>query len=299
MFNILFLLAFSVGAAPVSAAPESIREITRAVIELEAKFPAPLHAYMMEYYRDIPTASARETNCEDILSRALDHRFVLVGDLHNKPEPAMLLERMMEHMLRHGQNPTVVIEFIFHTDQAVIDEYLSGGISLEEVRRRVRFDDFHWAWKWDDISRVLAAGKRLKLRVISGELGVRAPSDRDRFTAETIHRDAAGAPNRKYLIFYGTAHLLGENHIGDRLKKLGRADQLAVINFLGRATEPVLDAMSPADANCIRFSKNLSYVSKDAPSVGLREYHEYLRGRRRGLSPVVRFEDMAREAGPN
>lgn len=276
---ILFVGTLSACASnPFSREPAStpeLRTITERVIQWE---DSPLHAdkYMTAYYADLPVDKARSFPCTETLAMTENAKIVLIGDEHTNDEAVVLASEVLHRRVKSGERPVLVIEFVFHKYQSIIDEYLSGRISLATLRKRVKFDDFPWAWNWDDISRTLVIAKRLKLRVLSGEEGSNNMDTRDAFTAQVIDKDLKKHPGSRYVVIYGTAHLLGKDHLGDHLARLGHESVFTIINFLGRKTEAAVIASGDLEARCLTLRDGLIYRSRNSLTQNLRDWLDYL-----------------------
>jgi uncharacterized iron-regulated protein len=259
-----------------SQEPETLRELTEKVVQLEDK--AGADSYLKEYYDDLPSQNAKlSMECPRLAEEALKPRLVFVGDKHGDLEPIELVQSIARGHLRRGFKPTLVIEFVFARYQAHVNSYLSGRMTLAQLRTHIEFDDFGWSWKWEQVSRLLVLARKHGLRVIAAEQGSNNMAMRDSFTAKLLVRDLFANPDDKYIVMYGTHHLLGRGHLPDLLERRGFVSQLKIVNFLGRETEAALTAAGDEKANCLRLRPNLIFSSRLSALGELREYYQELR----------------------
>ena len=284
----LAILVFAVAITSQAAAPETLRELTEKVIEIEDRIMN--EPYLKQYYDDLPATAARAGDCSSLKDEALRSRLVFVGDEHGDLGPIQLIESIAREHLRRGVKPALVIEFIFARYQARIDAYLKGRITLQQLRRQVKFDDFPWSWKWEQVSLLLELGRKEGLRVIAAEEGSNNDATRDPFTAQLLVRDMQANPAQVYLVMYGTLHLLGRNHIPDLLERRGYVSQMKIVNFLGRKTEAALIAAGSEKATCLRLHPNLVFWAGGKSALDhLREYHQELKNYDQEPRPEAAF----------
>lgn len=261
-------------AVPLSQ-PVTLSEYTQAVIRLELQ-TGMYDSYLENYYADLKVDSALALSREQIIKLTVPAKFTFLGDSHEGTEAVDLLREVVLLHLKEHLKPVLVIEFIFARYQRDVDAYLKGEILLSQLRKNVRFDQYHWAWKWDDISQVLVLAKERGLRVIAGEEGSNNMNTRDAFTARVIADDVAKNPGGTYVILYGTLHLLGDGHLPRRLQVLAPGQQIRIVNFLGRKTEEAIRAVGTMSDRSFLLEGATYYVSRKTPFEELRSYYDYL-----------------------
>jgi uncharacterized iron-regulated protein len=266
-------------ALALTLALPSLKQITDEVIAFEAR--DQFKSYMDQYYEELRPSPAAAVPCGDVKARAPDFPFVFIGDEHTSDYPLRKMREFARYMISHGVRPVLAIEFIFHQYQPDLDLYLTSKIDAAELRRRVHFDDFQWAWKWENLEPLLGAARDLHLRVLAAEEGSNNMDTRDAFAARQILDDLAKHPGSRYLIMYGTAHLLGQNRIPFYIRAAGHPRMLRVIDFLGHETLDVIQAIGTEDNVCVKFEDDVYYMSAHSPKEQLIEYWEYLKSMRR------------------
>lgn len=256
-----------------SAASLPLPQLTRDVIRLEAKYMNI--PYVTEYYAGLSVRSATVMDCAEIAPAAMTAPMVLIGDPHTSNDSVLFLRSLMRAKAQAGLKPAVVIEFVFNRHQSVVERYMRREITLADVRKAIGWDQFPWAWKWDDVAMILSDARDLGLRVIAAEEGSNNMKTRDPFAASVIAKDAKAHAGQTYLVMYGTMHLLGAGHLGDHLKRLGFTRSLTVLDFLGHKTEEALQA-ARANTACVRLSPEIVVRTPKSLLESLEEYHEYL-----------------------
>jgi hypothetical protein len=124
------------------------------------------------------------------------------------------------------------------------------------------------------VARILVTARQLGLRVIAGERGSGGMAQRDVFAAGLIAADAARHPGARYVVMYGSVHLIG---VADQLARRGLRPQLTVLNFLGRKTEQALIAAGTQSSQCMKFADDLYYANPTGPAGSLAWWVRYLR----------------------
>jgi hypothetical protein len=259
--------------------------LTQKVSALEAeltKREPDLELYDGDYFRSIDPSRARRVSDDEILKRALDHQFILIGDEHGSLEPIIRAQAIIGHLVQLKQMPVLAVEFIFSRHQRFLDAFLTAledVQSLELLRRQIRFDEKGWGWKWEHVSRLLRAAKHLTLRVIAAEQGFGFMGDlkrRDRFTAKLITEDVRKHPGEIYVILYGTMHILGRKHLSGLLLSRGFKSQLKIISHLGRLTQAVAEAANSTGAGVLDLGDGIIYTSAQDMITNLQAYHSQL-----------------------
>jgi|GEM_PF-6944452 len=258
-----------------------VRELSQEVEQLENR--VDFKSYFDEYYDDLESESATKVRCKGIVKRASQSRFIFVGDNHVNDESSLLAQQFIHQIKKkkRDQKVTLVLESVRHEHQMHLNSFLEEKLSSAELKRKIGFLENSGGWKWENVIRLLEFAKSTGTRVLAGEsppinaLNNRY-KERDKFAAEVIAKDAIKNPQSKYVILYGTSHLLGKDHLPDQLQKISSGTQSRIINFLGRKSQQVLDQTSEKDIHCAGFSKNIFYMNKRPISQNLAEYRDFL-----------------------
>jgi len=266
----------SSGRALAGAAQLAVLTQKVSVLEAELTKEEPdLELYDGDYFRSIDPSCAHRLSYDDILRRALDHQFILIGDEHGSLEPIILAEDIIGHLVQRKQTPVLAVEFLFSRHQRFLNAFLAAHEdvrSLELLKRQIRFDEKGWGWEWVHVSRLL-------LRVLAAEQGFGFMADlrrRDRFTVNLIAEDVRQHPGEIYVILYGTMHILGRRHISGLLSSRGFTSQLKIISYLGRLTQAVAEVVGSTEAGTIDLGNGIIYTSAQDMIANLETYHSQL-----------------------
>lgn len=284
------LVIISLCGAQNSNASVDLSDLTQKVLALEDEYyksDPVARPYDKGYFDSIQANMARKVSCAGILPDALVAQFILIGDEHGTLDPIILVENILHQAVLSGQKATLVIEFIFRRHQAYLDAFMAAHEdkrALAKLRKQIDFDGFGWGWKWNDITRVLLAAKHLHLRVIAGELGLDGPKapqhtleERDKFTISEIEKDLSRHLGEKYVVLYGTMHILGPDHLSGLLAADGHLSQLKTIRLLGRRTQDVVEAIGITHPGCMSLGDGVIYNKEQDLVESLQAYYEDLK----------------------
>jgi hypothetical protein len=196
----------------------------------------PLAIYENEFRRAIPLSKPKPAKSSELSTSLGEAPFVFLGDDHGNPRAQQNAIRVMKSMANRNDSEhplTLVIEWIDSKFQPVIDDYLAGKLTLDEVRTKAEYDA-HWDFDWKRYSNVLSSARSLGVHVLAAETD-RAQhelGERDAGIERTLikHRNTHG--NSRYLVMYGEDHLLGERHLAGRMAQHGFEPQLFVLQKL-------------------------------------------------------------------
>jgi uncharacterized iron-regulated protein len=212
--------------------------------------PEPAGAPSPEAYSAAFTAAAGSrfvaTHDRAALVATLRTRRVLwLGDVHGSSRLHALQSELLAHLRAEGVPMVLVLEAIGTQDEAVLQDYLAGRSTFDDLRQTMRK---RWAGSWlDDLqldvwfyrSLVTAAGKT-GTPIVPLEPTPRAPlAERDAAIPAAVARVAATHPDRLVVVVVGQAHLLGG---GDAIR---RTDLPALA--IGGEPTPSLRAAGPID----------------------------------------------------
>lgn len=174
--------------------------------------------YEDEYEAAVAGLKGRPAERATLATRLEAAHLVLVGDLHLAPASQDLSAALLEAMARGDGPLAVALEWIDRRHQAKVDAYLAGRLDAAKLKAAIGFDKT-WGFSWASHRRLLEAIKAAGAAVVLAEdfrddegLGAR---DRDLTTRLAAH--AAAHPGTRYLVPYGTYHVLGKGHLAERL----------------------------------------------------------------------------------
>jgi len=164
--------------------------------------------------------------------RAIDHsafaeelrstRVLWLGDQHRSSRLHGLQSELLDDLQRRGFQLTLVLEAIGTEDDPVVQDFLLGNRSLDELRQTMRQ---RWPGSWLDdpeldpwyYRSLLTFAKTRKIPVVPLEPTPRGPiASRDEAMARLVRKTAEEQPDRLLVVIVGQAHLLGEGCVIQR-----------------------------------------------------------------------------------
>jgi len=171
-----------------------------------------------KYLRDFAEAFL---NYEAVVSRAemqlelLESDIVLVGDYHALPGSQRFAAELLESLAHSGRPVVLGVETIFARHQSILDEWMHGEISDDELRERIRFDA-DWGYEWPPFLGVLQSARRNAVGVYGLDCmprdDLRKIGARDRHAAEKITEIHERHPRSIVVVLFGESHL-APNHL--------------------------------------------------------------------------------------
>jgi len=161
---------------------------------------------------------------------------LLVGDYHALPASqdfaASLIGQLTGGQFAQDYRPVVLaLEMVLSRDQYVLDEWLRGEISEDELRAGIRYDD-EWGYDWEPFVRLLRQAKKYGCPVYGIDLkprgNMRKISARDRHAAAQIAQIRRAHPEARVLTLFGEAHL-APNHLPNWLRLLRPRDRVLTV----------------------------------------------------------------------
>ena len=263
---------------------EDYRTVRREIEKWDQPLPAsdPLSHYASESKQSEPRKTPLPVHFGDLEASLTHSRYVFLGDVHSSEHAQENAIRVMTAMTRGGgsEGPvTMVIEWVDSKYQNILEDYLAGKLTLDEVRQGVAYDT-NWSFPWSHYSAILAAARDLKIHVLAAEADRAAHelSARDEAITKTLEAHRALNPKTRYLVMYGQNHLMGQQHLTDRLAHRGFEPQLFILQSLAPATYwNILERVADPDRMAVlKFDDRLFYLDSGSPLVTDYEYLRYL-----------------------
>ena len=218
--SLALALALAVSGALHAAAPDTaVAElqarhawVLRATAALENSPPDPAFVkYRNDYLAALPLGAAQPLARSALDRRLKSARVVLLGDQHDSPVAKRLALHVLTAM-RAGGAVTLAIEFIQPKFQAVLDAYTAGRIDDAALRDQA-YKPSSWSFAWPLYRELFVGARAAGVRVVAVEPGTHLSlSERDTGIASNVR----AIPGR-VLVFYGSFHLLGRDHLADKL----------------------------------------------------------------------------------
>ncbi|MBV9610293.1 MAG: ChaN family lipoprotein [Acidobacteria bacterium] len=171
-----------------------------------------------KYLRDFAEAFL---HYEAVVSRSemqlelLESDVVLVGDYHALPGSQRFAAELLESLARSGRPVALGVETVFARHQNILDEWMHGEISDDELRERIRFDA-DWGYEWAPFLAVLQSARRNGVGAYGLDCmprdDLRKIAARDRHAADKIAEIRERYPRAIVLVLFGESHL-APNHL--------------------------------------------------------------------------------------
>lgn len=190
-----------------------------ALAQVEREIRATDSTSRCRYLRDFASAYRtyqRTLRLPNVYARAAASDVVLIGDYHALPASQHFVVELMERLARDTKRPLVLgLEAIFTRHQNVLDEWMAGAISEEELRERIRYD-LDWGYAWEPYREMLSAARKHARRIYgldcTPRTDLRRIGARDRHAAGKILEIGAQNPDAIVLVLFGESHL-APNHL--------------------------------------------------------------------------------------
>lgn len=247
-------------------------------METQLKASPSLKKYMKEYEAAIPAAAPQPIPDAEMIKKLAGAKFVLLGDEHTTARSQANTVRVLKMMKTAKEPLTLVLEWIDISFQKDIDAFLAGKLAVAGLKSKISFDRL-WGFSWSDYSKILSAAKQLKVPVLLAERlkGTHSLSDRDTFITSTISAHAKANQGMRYLVVYGDYHILGRDHLSDKLAKAGFKPQLRLIGDAGEVYWKLLGKLKdPEKIGFAGLGSDIFYIVNGTPAERSMSYRNYL-----------------------
>lgn len=282
---LLVLVVTSASAAPLSeglieAQKLASQTLLEQIEEIESEFEGTgdLDRYEAEY-RDAFAQRQSTPIADETMDRTLATApYVFVTDVHTARESQSHTLQVMKTMASNPAPMTFVMEWIDRSFQKDVDAYLAGKIKLQTLRKRVRYDEI-WSFPWESYRRILEGAKGLGVPIllVDSFLEPHGLAERDAQISDTISSHRAANPDMRYLVAYGAYHLLGKDHLTERLARAGLEPQVILVDEANDFYWEALDRTKDPEAfRVLDLGGNLYYVRCGSPLERQQAYRSYL-----------------------
>lgn len=248
-------------------------------------------AYERAFNTGLPRRVQLSTKTEllKVIARA---RAVLVGDFHPFRQSQKGFLRLLRESTSRGKT-AIGLECVQQGHQVAVDEYVTGLITLDELREKIEFERF-WPFSWSNYREILEFARANKLRVLALNIPERKRNtkmlrSRDKAGAERIAAALAEDPELKVFVLYGELHL-ARQHLPADLERLlgGQKGVLRVHQNVPSLYFKVSRQVNSQKAEVLRLGPQEFCLLNSVPWVKLRSYLDWLEGNPEG-------EDWERE----
>ena len=202
-----------------------------------------LEAYKNAHFRELGSRISTTLDWPQFLSEARQTRVLFLGDHHRDRRLHATYLDLLQRLFDADIEVALGLEAIGQQDEQNLDEYLRGEISLQNFRRQMRR---RWPNSWLDNSsidaefyvRLLTLARDRSLPTYALEPAPRLPLlQRDPIIARRIGEILDLEPERLLVVVIGHAHLLGKDHLTNRLHQ-------QQILFGARMSEPLKEDLA-------------------------------------------------------
>ena len=250
----LLFLGSAAGAAEISKGEYNrLRQVEKGLqqqieeMEAELKASSQLAKYKKSYLAAVPATAPKPMSDAEMAKILAGARYVFMGDEHTTDQAQANTSTVLRMMRASKEPVTLVIEWVDISFQKEIDAFLAGSLPLKNLRTKISFDKL-WGFSWSAYSKILSTAKQLKTPVLLVERlkGSHSLADRDSFITATIASHAKKAENMRYLVVYGDYHILGADHLSQKMAKAGFKPQTILVGdavetywkLLGKVKDP-------------------------------------------------------------
>jgi hypothetical protein len=183
--------------------------LARVEREIRATDPHLRRKYLREFadaYRSYEAVLANEQLDAALLASDL----VLVGDYHALPASQQFAADIVERIAVGGRPVVLALEMVFARDQRILDAWMRGEITEDELRARIRFD-LDWGYDWAPYGGLLARARNVAQAICGldcmprGDL--RRIAARDRHAAVKLAEIRERWPDATVVALFGESHL--------------------------------------------------------------------------------------------
>jgi hypothetical protein len=156
---------------------------------------------------------------------------ILLGDYHALAASQEFAAALMNQLAQGGRPVVLALEMAYSRDQFVLDEWLRGEASEDELRHALRYDD-EWGYDWEPFAHLLRQARKYGCPIYGIDRkprgNMRKIAARDRHAAEQIAQIRRAHPGARVLTLFGEAHL-APNHLPHWLRLLRPQDRILTV----------------------------------------------------------------------
>jgi hypothetical protein len=249
-----------------------------AELESHIKVSTALVRYEKEFKAAVPRDASKRVTMAALGETLKKARLVVMGDDHTTSESQTNTVEVLQFM-KAGPGPLVlVIEWIDVSRQKEVDRFLTGGTTLTELRQSVQFDK-DWGFSWKSYSRILAAAKKFKVPVLLTERLKSKPSlaQRDTMIAADVAAYGKAHPGTRFLIVYGEFHVLGPDHLAEKLAKASMKPDVKIIGEAEHVYWKLLQqTLNPSEVKGANLGGGIFYLRGGSPLERMLANRQYL-----------------------
>src|SRR5258708_31986343 len=267
--------AFSIRARRRTAAQQL------ALLEVKREISATDSHGRLKYVRDFSEAFRDYENTLSIPELKRHYRnadVLLVGDYHALAASQDFAASLIGQLAQGNRPVALALEMVFTRDQYVLDEWLRGEISEEDLRSGIRYDD-DWGYDWEPFANLLRQARKYGCGIYGIDLSprgnMRKIGARDRHAAARIAEIREQCPQAQIVALFGEAHL-APNHLPKWLRL--KRPQDTIITVLQNVDELYWKAAGELSDSIhgVRVAQDVLCVFDSTPLEKYESYRIYL-----------------------
>lgn len=252
---------------------QGIASLKREIFGTDKK---PHSKYIQEFMSEFTDFEALATY-EELLEKARRSRIVYVGDYHALDKYQQFQARLLEDL---ADRPVLLaIEMFYGRNQRALDDWMTGRIDDEQLRRRVRYK-LEWGYSWEEYLGVLEVARRNRIPVFCVDCAprndLRYIRRRDTAVAAKIADILARHPEQTLVVSFGESHL-ADRHLPAKVRRHfpdgGLGSELTILQNIDEIYWK-LACSGAEDARQVKLSENVYCVLNATP---FEKYEAYRR----------------------
>jgi heme-binding uptake protein ChaN (Tiki superfamily) len=221
---------FSIRAARRTAAQQL------ALLQVKREIGATDPHGRLKYVRDFSEAFRdyrRTLTPEQLKQQYSSADIILVGDYHALAASQEFASSLLADLVPGADRRPLVLalEMVFSRDQYVLDEWLRGELTEDELRAGLHYDD-DWGYDWEPFAALLRQARKFGCSIYGIDLkprgNMRRIAARDRHAAAQIAQIRRAHPEARVLTLFGEAHL-APNHLPQWVRALRPRDRILTV----------------------------------------------------------------------
>jgi hypothetical protein len=205
-----------------------------ALLQVKREISATDPRGRLKYIRDF--SEAFRDYCRTLTDTELKQQYstadvFLLGDYHALAASQEFAASLLSQLTQGNRPVVLALEMAYSRDQYVLDEWLRGEISEDELRTAIRYDD-EWGYDWEPFAHLLRQARKFGCPIYGIDLkprgNMRKIAARDRHAAAQIAQIRRAHPGARVLTLFGEAHL-APNHLPQWLRVLRPRDRVLTV----------------------------------------------------------------------
>ncbi len=268
-------------ATAATARARQVATEQQAVATVEREIRSALRPSRSRYLRNYQQAFRRYESAisgEVLRAALLRSDVVLIGDYHSLESCQRFATDTLSCLADHERPLVVGLEAFYTADQAALDCWCAGSLTLDGLRARVRFEQ-EWGYDWQPYASLLGAARERNAAVFGMDCrpryDLRRVRMRDRHVAQRMSRIREQYREARLLLLAGESHLAPQ-HLPRLLREhLPGERALTVLQNVDALYWQAAAEVGP-EVEAVRVTDDVFCVFNATPLEKYESYHRYL-----------------------